>query len=438
VLAAVSGGADSTALLLCLVGLAEDYRLRLTVAHLNHRIRGSEGDADEDFVRRMSAALKLPYVSDIIEVKEQATAAKQNLEELARKLRYEFLRRAARKMEAQKIAVGHTLNDQAETALSRFIRGSGLEGLSAIHPVVDGLLIRPLLECSRDSILRYLKQQGAGYREDSTNSDLGHTRNRIRCELLPYLESHFNPQVVPALAREAHLAREIWSFVESQALKAFESLRLRTQEGTSLQIKDLLGLHPALQNEVLRVALRACSGSLRGITSCHIQSILSLCRANSGSEIRMPRGMVAIRQFDSLILGRAVRPSPAFRYQLELPGQCLVAESGALFSGTVSAAPDLRTMGQVRSTEAFFEPSLLPRFLTIRSRVPGDRYGGPGHRKVKKMLIGGRIPQTERSTLPLVVAGDDVIWIPGFRPARRYEARPRSTCVRIEMRPNAR
>ena len=143
VLVAVSGGADSVALLLCLHKLARELHISLSIAHLNHRIRGLEGDADEDFVRRLSADLKLPFFSEIIEVKRKAAAAKENLEELARLTRYDFLRRTARRIGAQKIAVGHTLNDQAETVLFRFIRGSGIEGLSAIHPVVEGLVIRP-------------------------------------------------------------------------------------------------------------------------------------------------------------------------------------------------------------------------------------------------------------------------------------------------------
>ena len=188
VLVAVSGGADSVALLLCLHKLARALPLSLTIAHLNHRIRGQEGDADEDFVRSLSAGLHLPFCSEAIEVKKQAIEGKHNLEELARLKRYEFLRRTARRIGAQKIAVGHNLNDQAETVLFRFIRGSGIEGLSAIHPVVDGLVIRPLLDCSRKEIVEYLKQKGASYRDDSTNKDVQLARNRIRMELVPYLE----------------------------------------------------------------------------------------------------------------------------------------------------------------------------------------------------------------------------------------------------------
>jgi tRNA(Ile)-lysidine synthase len=427
-LVAVSGGADSVALLLCLHKLARELHISLSIAHLNHRIRGLEGDADEDFVRRLSADLKLPFFSEIIEVKQKAAAAKENLEGLARQTRYDFLRRTAQRIGAQKIAVGHTLNDQAETILFRFMRGSGIEGLSAIHPVVEGLVIRPLLECSRHFILEYLKQKGASYREDSTNKDLQHSRNRIRRELLPYLEEHFNPQLIPTLAREASLAREAWAFIESAANQAFENLHCRSSEGILINPKGLLELHPALQKQVLRRALRESLGSLRGVTFRHIESILSLCGNDcSGDQIRLPHGRTTLRQFDTLLLmTHQPQQMPSFIYRLDLPGECRVAEAGVVFRSTVCSVPDPKTMKNNRSRQAFLDSSALPRFLTIRSREPGDRYGGPGHRKVKKLLIDGKIPSLQRFGLPMVVAGNDVIWIPGFRPARAYEAPPGS------------
>jgi tRNA(Ile)-lysidine synthase len=435
VLVAASGGADSTALLLCLYKLASGFPLSLTVAHLNHRIRGIEADDDQDFVRQMCADLEIPYISEIIEVKQQAAKAKQNLEEFARAIRYDFLRRVADRIKAQKIAVGHNLNDQAETALFRFIRGSGLEGLSSIYPVVDGIIIRPLLQCSRDSIRQYLKKQNVPYREDSSNADLHYARNRIRRELMPYLEKSFNPQLAPVLAREAFMTRETWSFIESLAMEAYQNLHCPIDNGIMLKVDKLLKLHPALQKQVLRQAVKACLGSLRGIASIHIQSILSLCAmGRSGDQVRIPHGSIAVRQFDSLhILSRPVPANPFYSWRLEIPGQCRIPEISATFRCTTCSAPDLRTMRERCSIQAYLELSHLPQFLLIRTRMPGDRYGGSSHRKVKKMLIDRKIPQLQRTALPMIVAGNDVIWIPGFRPARNYEAMPESpSCILIE------
>jgi tRNA(Ile)-lysidine synthase len=436
VLVAVSGGADSMALLYCLRRLTSKFNLTLTVAHLNHRIRGTEGDADAEFVRKMSLDLGLRFVSEAIEVKQQALALQQNLEELARKLRYDFLRRTAAQIGAAKIAVGHNLNDQAETALFRFIRGSGIEGLSAIHPRVDGLIIRPLLDCSRDLICDYLKQQNICCREDSTNTDLRYARNRIRQELLPYIQTHFNPQLLSAMSREAGLARETWAFIEYQTSAAYTTLHSRMDDGIVLKIPMLLDLHPALQKQVLRHALKECFGSIRGIGSIHIKSLLSHCKtASSGEEICLPNGGTAFRQFDTLVLlNHPPKPNQEYAYALKIPGQCYIKEALATFRCKMDRTPALPMIRQNISQQAFLDRDTLPDLVMIRSRIPGDRYGGLGHRKVKKMLIDSKIPLLQRSSLPMVVTGNDVVWVPGFRPARNYEAKPASkTCLMIEM-----
>ncbi len=435
-LVAVSGGADSVALLLCLHRLASRLDIALTVAHLNHGIRGPEADADEDFVRRLSGELRLQFFSEAMDVKREAKEAGRNLEELARQMRYDFLNRIADTIGAQKIAVGHTLNDQAETMLFRLIRGSGLEGLSGIHPVIDGRVIRPVLECSLYSILEYLKQKAMDYREDSTNRDVQYARNRIRLELLPYLAEHFNPRIISTLARESFLFGEAWSFIDAEAERAFDGLENERKDGLALRLSGLLELPPVIQKEVLRRAIRKCLGSLRGITSRHIDSVLSLCSAgSSGDRIRLPRGSSAIRQYEDLLLmGQAPRQALPFAHVLPVPGTCRIAEIGALFRASIVNTPDRTTMRKDRGRRAYLELSMLPAELKIRSRKPGDRYGGPGRRKVKKMLIDGKIPSMQRPSLPMVEAANSVIWIPGFRPARTWEARAESqACVLLEI-----
>jgi tRNA(Ile)-lysidine synthase len=438
VVVAVSGGADSVALLLCLLDMAPELHFSITVAHLNHGFRREEGDADESFVRTLSADLGLPFVSESIDVKGEAAATKQNMEELARQKRYDFLNRTASRVKAQKIAVGHTLNDQAETALFRFIRGSGMEGLSSIYPVVGGRIIRPLLDCSREDIVEYLRQRGAQYREDSTNKDLRYSRNRIRLELMPYLQKNFNPRLARTLARETALARETWSLLESQAHQAFAGLHRAAGNGIALNAREILKLHPALQKQVLRFALRQCLGNLRGIAASHTENLVRLCsHAQSGDQIRMPHGAIAIRQFDEVFLLRQEFPScPDFCYQLSVPGRCYIAAIKATISATICRVP-LKSITQKHPNQAFLEPAVLPDCLTIRSRLPGDRYGGPEHRKVKKMLIDRTIPLMLRETLPMIAAGEAVIWMPGFKPAPAYAAHPDSeTFVMLEFSPD--
>lgn len=439
VVVAVSGGADSTALLLCLHALAPFFGCNLTVAHLNHCLRGEDGDKDEAFVRRMSEKLGFPYEAERIEVKAEASAAKLNLEQAAREKRYDFLRRVAEKVGAQKIAVGHSRNDQAETALFRFIRGSGIEGLSAIHPVVDGRVIRPLLECSRDDILEYLKQRGCAYREDSSNEDLRYSRNRIRRELIPYLQKNFNPRLVQTLAREARLMRETWALLEAQAREAFNGMVHPVDDGIAMKVEAIMALHPALQKQVLRCALRRCTGSLSGISLANVETVLALCRhSQSGGRIQLPHNAVAMLQFgDLLLLRRAPESCAGFRYELGVPGYCYVAEAGAAFRAENHGPPERSSIGD-DVIRTFLEPSALQTPLIIRSRIAGDRYGGAGCRKVKRMLIDAKIPLIRRDTLPMVVSGGDVVWIPGFRPAKGFRAgNGVKTTVMIEAKTGA-
>jgi tRNA(Ile)-lysidine synthase len=437
VLVAVSGGADSTALLLCLRDLALGLGLKLTAAHLNHSLRGKESDGDEAFVRKLSGQIGIRFISHKLDIRKRAAAAGKNLEDAAREVRYSFLRRTAERVGATRIALGHTLNDQAETVLMRLIRGSGLEGLSGIHPVLDNLFIRPLLECSRQDVLQYLSARQASYREDSSNQDPQYLRNRIRIELIPYLQQHFNPKTIDALARQAELAAEAAKYLEAQSLRVFERLKRSAGGGLSISVPGLMRVHPALQKLVLRQALKECRKSLKRIASRHIDSLLALCRTGqSGRQIQLPGNLVVVRQFsDLLFLAPGTSPPRKFAYKLRCPGQVRVPEAGLDFFATVRARNTLA--GRLRSTgsRVFLYANPLPKTLTIRSRVPGDRYGGSNHRKVKKMLIDARIPLRSRWSIPMVTAGDSVIWIPGFKPAKPFTLQQQSAqCLVLEAR----
>ena len=436
VVVAASGGADSSALLVCLKTLAREKPVTLTAAHLNHCIRGAEGDADAEFTRRLCETLEIPCVTETLDVKKQSEDSGENLEACARRERYVFLRRVAQRVGAQKIAVGHNRNDQAETALFRFLRGSGVEGLSAIRPVRGDGIVRPLIDCPRELIRRYLQDKTIRWREDSTNAELHYARNRIRLELIPYLEKNFNPRLIDTLARETGIARETWDFIETQSRAAFDNLRTETEEGISLDADRLTALHPALQKQVLRLALKDGFGSTRNIDAVHIENLLALCeKRTGGGEIPLPGGGRGIRGFGRLLLqDHPPEPAADYSYSLDIPGEIHVPEIKALFRSSIISRPaDLETSRGDRRI-ALLDPAALDGTLTIRPRKPGDRYGGAEHKKVKKMFIDAKIPLARRAALPMLVSAGAVVWIPGFRPARGYEARPESgACLLIEM-----
>jgi tRNA(Ile)-lysidine synthase len=219
---AVSGGPDSVALLRLLLELHQVGLIgTLTVAHLNHQLRGGDSDADEDFVQRLAGKYSLPFRSERVNVAKLAKDQKDNVENAARQVRYDWLAEIARSEGARWVATGHTADDQAETLLHRLVRGTGLHGLGGIPPqreLAPGIaVIRPLLGSSRAEVLAYLQNAKQDFRTDSSNVDLGFTRNRIRHELLPVLARDFNPAIVSVLCRLAEQAREVQSLVEIQA-----------------------------------------------------------------------------------------------------------------------------------------------------------------------------------------------------------------------------
>ncbi len=437
VVVAVSGGADSMALLTCLHDFADSMDLKLTVAHLNHGLRGAESDADEEFVRGQSQALGWPCVCERLDVASEAASKKQNLEEAAREARYSFLRRVADRAGARKIATGHNLNDQAETVIMRFLRGTGPTGLKGIHPN-RGSLIRPLIECTRTQIIDFLDSRNIAFRTDATNLDLRLLRNRIRHQLIPQLEAQYNPRIVQTLAGEAGLEAEVQDLIEHLADRELNRLSVPSRYGIGLRAADLWNLAPALQRQVVRLALHKLLGSLRGTTRIHVQDVIALCAPKqSGKQIELPHGIVAWR-YGSLInlCTKMAESKTEFSYLLPVPGRCYVKETRQEFIASITESEFVCQPPCIdRKTSALLDPGALPATLIVRSRQPGDRYGGPGHRKVKKMLIDAGVPLCERNGLPMIVAGEAIIWIPGFRPAKFYGARPGlSRCVHIELR----
>ena len=232
VLVAWSGGPDSTALLHILLELRLKVPFEVAAAHFDHRLRPAAA-ADAAFVRREAARLGIPFLAARRDVRAFARARKLNLEDAARLLRYAFLNRAAARLGADRIATGHTLDDQAETVLIRLLRGSGPRGLSGIHPSIGGTVIRPLLEASRADVLDYCRRRGLAFRRDETNADPRYVRNRIRHRLLPYLERNFGPGGPAALGRLAEIEREEDAYLDAAAAKAYASLLRPSARGAS-------------------------------------------------------------------------------------------------------------------------------------------------------------------------------------------------------------
>lgn len=438
VLLALSGGADSTALLYCLHALAHSFPFTLTAAHLNHCIRGREADEDAAFVEQICASLLVPVVVEASEVPLRARLLKKNLEETAREERLAFLERTARLVRATKIALAHNRNDQAETVLMRLLRGSGIEGLAAMDPVRDAVFIRPFLEIERAEIEAYLHALRIPWREDSTNQSLDYRRNRVRRELLPYLQQHFNPKLLEALARHARLSREIADLMATIGAESLAALCSKVEGGLVLDADRLRRLHPALQKTVLRLAIKELRGSLRGFTGRHMDSILALTAPQrSGRRLVLPGGLAALRQFRDLLLQRIeAAPPRKYSYELAIPGRVEIPEAGLEVAAYIEEGQMAPARTDLNPFRIYLQADLVPDRLFVRSRLPGDRYGGPYSKKVKKLLIDMRVPLRARASLPMVASEGQVLWIPGFAPPRRFAAHgTTSRCVVLVASP---
>jgi tRNA(Ile)-lysidine synthase len=298
VLCAVSGGADSVALLHLLLELQERGELVVAgVAHFNHSLRGVEADADEEFCRQMAASVNVPFEGGRGNVMERARAEKRSLEDAGRASRYEFLERVATHLAADGIAVGHTRDDQAETFLLRVIRGAGTRGLGGIRPRA-GRVIRPLIDVRRQALRDYVAAKRLTHREDSTNRDVGIPRNRVRHELIPYLEREFSPGIVEVLAREAASAQQDEERLTEEAIKLLPSVVLVSTPDASTQpsadepiridAEALSGLHPAVAARVVREALKTLAGD-HFVGFDHVSRLLDLARSgHAGSALSLP------------------------------------------------------------------------------------------------------------------------------------------------------
>jgi tRNA(Ile)-lysidine synthase len=432
VVVAVSGGADSTALLHALSRLRGRKGLPggIIVAHLNHQLRGEESDEDESFVRRMAERLDLTLVSERIPVEERARSVKKNLEATARQIRYDFLLRAAESTGACAVFTAHTLDDQAETILMRLLRGSGPEGLRGIHKQaamnVEVQLIRPVLDATRAEVIEHCEHYGLDYRTDRSNLSTDLTRNRIRHEVMPVLR-RINPQADRSLARAAELITTDEEFL----LMISSELLDKAVSGSTLSVESLRAAHPAIRRRALRMWLRKEKGGLRRIEASHIAAIENLIAGQSGRSIEMPEGWVVSREFDELKIFRGSdedRPPPA--------SKLLVAGEERGFGdftftlmrhleGT-QPAPDSAS-GRARFAAVLRESPALGG-LRLRTREPGDAYSpakGGRRIKLKTLMIRNKIPKSLRDHYPVLATADDrIVWSPGLPVAGDFAPQP--------------
>ncbi len=430
---AVSGGADSVALLHILFSLAPRWNLRLRVLHLDHGLRGEESREDARFVAALAQALGLPVEIRAADVAGLACRSGENLEQAARDARFAFFRELLTAGTVDRVALGHTRSDQAETVLYRLLRGAGAAGLAGIRPVTRDGFIRPLIETDRGEILAFLKANNIPWREDSSNLDLRFDRNRIRHQLLPQLVRDWNPALPQVLARMAAVAHDEECYWEAEIDRLAPSFLVREPSAVLLRLEGLSDLPRAAVRRLIRRAVSEAKGDLRRFDFLHIERLRELAESRTGAgRLRLP-GLEAVRSFGWLRLAPPAPPTPGndYRYSVSAPGRYPIPGSGKVICLERIAADStypFEKSGYNTGREGELDGSRLSASLELRNWRPGDRFrpGGRREAKLKELFQQARIPAWERAGWPVLTSGNRIVWTRRFGVAEGFAPTPGS------------
>lgn len=422
---AVSGGPDSVCLLSILAGISKEMDLDLVVAHYDHGLRTGEDEKETELVAGLSRQYSLP-----MEYEKAAGLFKEtaSLEEKARELRYDFLKSVKSRYRATRIALGHNLNDQAETFLMRLLRGSGLTGLSGIPPVRDGIFIRPLIDTGRKQIMEYLELNKIEYASDSSNTDMKHLRNKIRLELIPEL-LQYQPRLIEKLGDLSSYLREENSFLELHSEKWVEDgLSSDNESRYYIELNEFNKLPGAMAGRIIRIIIRRISGNLHGFGTIHFDSVYNLIKASRPSgQIDLPGGLTVRREYNKLYFTVDKESFPPFSYRINKPGTYNIEEAGKKIFFKLFDRFNAPSLEKAGPDTALLNGDILGYPLVIRNFEPGDKFiplGMTGHKKVKDFYIDNKIPLPERRLTPLLLHEGKIIWVCGHRIDNRYKVTP--------------
>jgi tRNA(Ile)-lysidine synthase len=462
VVVGVSGGADSVCLLHILAKWQKKLGIRLHVAHLNHQLRGIESEADAEYVSDLAGSLDIPVTIDKQDVVAYRTKRNCSIEEAARELRYAFFARVAREVGARRIVIGHTRDDHVETILMHILRGTGTTGLCGLAlctPMAydsqgvswpaealstargqrnNLLIIRPLLDITREETASYCQEHNLVPRVDSSNLSPSFFRNRLRLHLLPLLRQ-YNPSIDQALLRLADIAKEDNAFIEQQASGLWDAVARQENNAIYLDKKQIAGLPIALQRQLLRAAVTKLAGDVRDIEATHIEAARSLLNKPTSKRISLPHGLICHGGYDELVIatsylvrGRQSQfppcPLPPLpdEFHLQVPGKTVFSGWNVLASIVREQVTFVSSRGTLSTCEKTCQGNLVAHFdlqktgmkLLVRQRRPGDRFQPLGMSMPKKLhefMVDAKIPRSWRGRIPIVCSPQQIIWVVGWR-----------------------
>jgi len=443
VVVAVSGGPDSMALFDALMSLREELNLTLHGAHLDHGLRGEASSDDARFVRELFVGAGIDATVEEADVSEYQLTNRLSLEEAARDMRYAFLAKVANQQEAAAVAVGHTADDQAESILMHLVRGTGLTGLRGMQPLTQRVsvnanlkIVRPILEVSRADTVAYCSAMDLEPRHDLTNDTTDMTRNRVRAELLPMLES-YNPSVRQALIRLSKNAAVDLDFISREVDAVWDRV-CRTDAGSlRINLEAYRELHPSLQQHLFRRAILHLKGDLADVEQKHLEAMAVLAQGSAGKGLDLPGGIRFQVGYDEATItsSDSITPSAGALKEcqrLSAPGDTELTD----WCVHISLATDA-TAVQGSAFVAYLSQAALGDEVWVRSRRPGDRFrplGMSHQKKLQDFMVDSKIPREQRDDVPLLVTPRGIAWVVGWRVADWAKVRDTDTkSLRVEF-----
>jgi tRNA(Ile)-lysidine synthase len=428
VVVAVSGGPDSVCLLSALRALSGDLGITLHVAHLDHQFRGAESAEEARFVEKLTEKLVIPVTIEKIDVPAYCREKGLSAQSGAREVRYAFLERIARATGACRIATGHTATDQAETFLMRLIRGAAGSGLSSIPPV-RGTIIRPLIDSTRVEVMEYLRTAELPFVTDSSNAKPVYMRNRIRMDVLPVLKN-FNPRIIETLATEASLLRDDDTALQAGLDAILPAVCAQEPECVVIRRTEFNVQLPALRRRIIKRAAGMAGLDASRLSASRIEETLSfIAEAHSGRAMDLASGLKLVREYDRFLI-TATAEAGFMNRSLSVPGLTTVPEFGLEIEIEPEHVGAESQSDKNYRWQAAFDYDNIDAPLVVRNRLPGDQFCPSGmggrHKKLHDFFIDEKVPRLQRDRIPLICAGENILWVVGFRTDERFTANDRA------------
>lgn len=425
ILVGVSGGPDSMCLLHVLVEIQDAIPFNIFVAHVNHGVRGKDADEDEEFVRLTCEKMNIPFYSEKVDMNGYARKHKMSSEEAGRKLRYDFFNEVLFEIGGGKIAVAHNKNDQAETLIMRIIRGTGIDGLKGMK-FLNGNIIRPLLNVTRKEIEEYISKNNIEVRIDKTNLEPKYLRNRIRLEIIPYIEREYNPNFLDGLSRLSRTANLDCNFLDKYSSNIYKKIvKTESKNSIILNRNDFLKEHKSIKQRIIKLCLMKVADDINGITEKNISDTMVLFdKGDTGKSIDLSNGLIAKTSYGEIIIQkRENKEFRSFSYKMRENGVNYVPECKCYFEMKVAPIEKVKLNFKNMYIKSFDYDKIYGE-LIIRNRISGDKfkpYGMNGTKKLKDYFIDEKIPKNLRESIPIIADEKNILWIVGYRTNEEYK-----------------